>query len=126
MDCPRPLKAIHWSWWSARRMWPLTSEDEAIEWVESWRSGVKARSARAVEIAGASGYQVSYRLKTLDGALASGLMNLLRGTDDHVHIANIRMPDLDEDLLTVDPAEYPWLAVLDSFRLLPDLEVNIN
>lgn len=104
----------------------LASEDAAMDWTESWRSGVKARSARAVEVAGATGYQVSYRLKTLDGALASGSMMMLRGTDDQVHIANIRMPHLDEDLLTVDPAEYPWLAVLESFRLLPDLEVAIN
>ena len=104
----------------------LASEEEAMDWTESWRSGVKARSAREVEVAGATGYQVSYRLKTLDGALASGSMTMLRGTDDQVHIANIRMPHLDEDLLAVDPAEYPWLAVLESFRLLPDLEVAIN
>jgi len=104
----------------------LASEDEAMDWTESWRSGVKASSVRAVEVAGASGYQVSYQLKTLDGALASGLLTMLRGSDDRLHIANIRMPDADQDLLAVDPAEYPWLAVLDSFRLLPDLEVNIN
>lgn len=102
------------------------SEDEALAWAESWRSGVDAGSARAVEVAGAPGYQVSYRLKTLDGELASGMMIMLRGNDDQVHIANVRMPHLDEDLLAVDPAEYPWLGVLDSFRLLPDLEVNIN
>ncbi len=102
------------------------SEDEALAWAESWRSGVKAGGARAIEVAGAPGFQVSYRLKTVEGAVASGLMNMLRGTDDRLHIANIRMPDLDEDLLAVDPADYPWLAVLDSFRLLPDLEVNIN
>ena len=104
----------------------LASEDEALAWAESWRSGAEASSARAVEVAGAPGYQVSYRLKTLDGAVASGSMIMLRGTDDRLHVANIRMPDLDEDLLAVDPAEYPWLGVLDSFRLLPDLEVNIN
>ena len=104
----------------------LASEDEALAWTESWRSGVKASSARAVEVAGAPGYQVSYRLKTLDGAVASGLMLLLQGSDDRLHIANIRMPELDADLLAADPADYPWLAVLDSFRLLPDLEVNIK
>ncbi len=104
----------------------LASEDEALAWTETWRSGVEARSSEAVDMAGATGYQVSYRLKTLDGAAASGLMMMLRGTDDRLHIANIRMPDLDEDLLAVDPAEYPWLAVLDSFRLLPDLIVNIK
>ena len=104
----------------------LASEDEAMDWTENWRSGIKTHSARAVEVAGAPGYEVSYQLKTLDGAAASGLMIMLRGVDDRLHVANIRMPNLDKDLLAVDPAEYPWLAVLDSFRLLPDLQVNIN
>ena len=104
----------------------LASEDDAMDWSENWRSGVKAHSARAVDVAGAAGYQVSYRLKTLDGAVKSGLMIMLHGTDNRLHVANIRMPDLDEDLLAADRAEYPWLAALDSFRLLPDLEVNIQ
>ena len=104
----------------------LDSEDEALDWMESWRTGIKAHRAQAVEVAGAAGYQVSYRLKTLDGAVASGSTIMLHGTDDRLHVANIRMPDLDEDLLAVDPAEYPWLAALDSFRLLPELEVNIR
>ena len=46
-------------------------------------------------------------------------MILLHGMDNRLHVANIRMEDLDVDLLAVDPTEYPWLAVLDSFRLLP-------
>ncbi len=104
----------------------LGSEDDAKDWTENWRAGVKARSIQAVDIAGAPGYRVSYRLKTLDGAVASGSIIMLQGTDDRLHVANIRMPDLDEDLLAVDAAEYPWLAVLDSFRLLPDLEVDIR
>jgi len=104
----------------------LDSEDDAKDWTENWRAGVEARSAQPVDVAGAAGYKVSYRLKTLDGAVTSGLAILLHGTDNRLHVANIRMPDLDEDLLAVDPAEYPWLAVLDSFRLLPELEVNIK
>ncbi len=104
----------------------LNSEDEAKDWVENWRAGVKARSVQAVEAAGAAGYKASYRLKSLDGALSSGAMVMLHGSDNRLHVANVRMPELDEDLLAVDAADYPWLAVLDSFRLLPDLEVNLR
>ena len=104
----------------------LSSEDDATDWAENWRSGVDALGAEAVDVAGAAGYRVSYQRKTLDGELASGAMVLLHGTDNRLHVANIRMEDLDADLLAVDPAEYPWLAVLDSFRLLPELEVSVN
>lgn len=104
----------------------LASEDDAKDWAEDWRSGVKARGAEAVEVAGAAGFQVSYRLNTPDGAVESGVMIMLHGTDNRLHVANIRMPDLDEDLLVAGPAEYPWLAVLDSFRLLPNLEVSVK
>ncbi|MDE2777059.1 MAG: hypothetical protein OXI77_14105 [Chloroflexota bacterium] len=104
----------------------LASEDEAVDWAENWRAGVKAGGAEAVDVAGAAGYKVSYRLSTLDGAVASGMMIMLHGTDNRLHVANIRMPDLDEDLLDADPAEYPWLAVVDSFRLLPNLEVSLQ
>ena len=104
----------------------LSSEDDAKDWAENWRSGVNALDAQPVDVFGADGYRVSYRLKTLDGGLASGAMILLHGTDNRLHVANIRMEELDVDLLAVEPAEYPWLAVLESFRLLPDLEVSVN
>ncbi len=104
----------------------LASEDDAKDWAEDWRADVEARSVAAVEVAGAPGYKVSYRLKTPDGAVESGAMIMLHGTDNRLHVANIRMLDLDDDLLAADPAEYPWLAVLDSFRLLPNLEVSVK
>jgi hypothetical protein len=104
----------------------LASEDDATDWIENWRAGVKARRAEAVEVADASGFKVSYRIKTLDGAVASGLAIMLHGTDNRLHVANIRMPDIDEDLLDVDAAEYPWLNAVESFRLVPDLEVSVR
>ena len=104
----------------------LASEDDAKDWIENWRAGVKARGAKAVEVDGASGYKVSYRLKTLDGAVASGLAIMLHGTDNRLHVANIRMPDFDEDLLDVDSADYPRLSAVESFRLVPDLEVSVK
>lgn len=104
----------------------LDSEDDAMDWAENWRAGVKAHSAQAVDVAGAAGYKVSYRLKSPDGAVASGMVVLLHGMDNRLHVGNIRMPDLDVDLLAVDPADYPWLAVLESFRHLPNLEVSVK
>ncbi|MDE2747519.1 MAG: hypothetical protein OXI34_01005 [Chloroflexota bacterium] len=104
----------------------LASGEEAQEWIENWRTGVKARGVEAVEVAGAPGFRVSYRINTLDGAVASGLAVMLHGTDNRLHVANVRMPDLDVDLLAADAAEYPWLSAATSFRLVPDLEVSIQ
>ena len=104
----------------------LANEDEAKDWSENWRAGVEARSVQAIEVAGAAGYKVSYRLKSLDGAVSSGAIIMLHGSDNRLHVANIRMAELDADLLAVDAADYPWLAALDSFRLLPELEVHVK
>ena len=104
----------------------LANDDEAASWIEEWRSGVTARTVEAVDVAGAAGYKVSYRLSTLDGATESGLAVMLHGTDNRLHIANLRFQDLNEDLLEVDPAEQPLIAVVDSFRLAPDLEVALQ
>lgn len=104
----------------------LASEDDAEDWIESWRAGVRAQSVAAVDIGGASGYKASYRLKSLDGAVASGLAIMLHGMDNRLHVANIRMPDLDVDLLNVELAEYPWLSAVESFRLAPELEASVQ
>lgn len=104
----------------------VSSEDEAIDWIQSWRSGVKARSVEAVEVDGNAGFRVSYRLATLDGERESGLAILLNGADNRLHVANLRLSNVDEDLLTVDSNDFPWLATVDSFRLLPDLQVDLQ
>lgn len=104
----------------------LASEADAIHWIETWRDGLKALTMEAVEVGGASGYRVSYQLQTLDGATDSGLAIMLNGSDGRLHVANARIGDSDLDLLQVDDSEYPSIAVLDSFRLLPDLEVTAD
>ncbi len=102
----------------------ITSEDEARAWTESQRRGIQALSVEALTVAEAPGFQVSYRHTTLDGEVESGLLLMLNGADNRLHVANVRSATLNEDLLTVDRAEYPWLAVIDSFRLMPDLAVD--
>lgn len=104
----------------------VSSEDEAIDWIQSWRSGVMARSVEAVEVDGNAGFKVSYRLATLDGDAESGLAIMLNGADNRMHVANLRLRNIDEDLLAVDPSEFPSLATIDSFRLVPDLQADLQ
>ena len=104
----------------------LKSADDAVDWMQKWRSGVRVQAAEAVELAGAAGYKVSYRLQTLDGAADSGLAVMLNGSDNRLHIANLRYHELDDDLLSADPALYPEIAVVDSFRLVPGLEASVR
>ncbi len=104
----------------------LASEDEARAWLQGWRYGVEAQSVAAVEVAGADGYRISYRLRNLDGGLESGAVIALNGTDNRLHVANLRAADVDQDLLEATAEDYPWLAILDSFRLVPGLDVSVN
>ncbi len=102
----------------------LASEAEASDWIEKWRDGLEALSVESIDVGGASGYRVSYQIQTLDGATDSGLSVMLNGFDDRLHVANARLLDVDLDLLQVDSAEHPLIAVLDSFRLMPELEIS--
>jgi len=104
----------------------INSEEEAIDWIQNWRSGVRSRSVEAVEVDGSAGFKVSYRLSTLDGDSESGLAVMLNGADNRLHMANLRLNDMDEDLLAVDPSEFPWLATIDSFRLVPDFQADLQ
>ena len=104
----------------------VKSEDEAMDWIQGWRSGVKARSAEAVEVDGFAGYKVSYHLSTLDGEPESGLAIVFNGADNRLHVANLRISNISDDLLTVDPNEFPWLATIDSFRLVPELQADLQ
>ena len=104
----------------------LTSQDEALAWMGGWRSGAEALSVMPVEVDEANGYRISYRLQTLDGAVESGAVIALNGSDNRLHVANARAADLDENLLNASSDDYPWLAVLDSFRLTPDFEVALE
>ncbi len=101
----------------------LTSEEAARDWIENWRGGVYARTVEAVEVDGADGYRLSYARTTVDGATESGLAIALNGADNRLHYANLRLSEVDEDLLAADQSGLPWLPILDSFRLLPELEI---
>lgn len=104
----------------------ISSEEDAVEWIEERRAGVEARSVEAVEVEGAPGYKVSYRFTTLDGDIDSGLLIMLNGSDNRLHVADLKLSNVEEDLLTVPEPEGPWLAVIDSFRLTPDLQIDLQ
>ena len=104
----------------------VSSEDEAIAWIQSWRSGVKALTVETVAVDDNAGYKVSYRHTTLDGETESGLAIMLNGADNRLHVANLRLHNVSEDLLDVDPSAFPWLATIDSFRLAPDLQADLQ
>ncbi|MCY3780909.1 MAG: hypothetical protein OXG78_11415 [Chloroflexi bacterium] len=104
----------------------IDNEEEAGDWIEDQRSGIEARSVEAVDVGGAPGYKVSYRYTTLDGEVESGLLMMLHGTDNRLHVANLRAADLNENLLSADHAAYPWLEVIDTFRLTPELEIDLQ
>ena len=102
----------------------LASEADTLDWIENWRSGVEALTIEAVSVEGAAGYRASYRLPTVDGAVESGLALMLNGPDNRLHVANARMAELDIDLQDAAADAYPLIAVLDTFRLLPELEIT--
>lgn len=102
----------------------LTSESDAIDWMGKWRDGVEALTVEPVEIGGANGYRISYRRSTLDGAPESGLALMLHGSDNRLHVANARIADVDVDLLQLESDDYGLREVLDSFRLLPELDAS--
>lgn len=104
----------------------IGSEEAAGKWMEDQRSGIKARTVAAVEVAGAPGFKVSYRYKTIDGADESGLAIMLNGTDNRLHVANLRISDLNENLLEADQADFPSLAIIDTFQLVPDLKIDLQ
>lgn len=104
----------------------IDSEDAAADWIEERRPGAEARSVEAVEVDAAPGYKVSYRFTSLDGDVASGLLIMLNGSDNRLHVANVRVTEIDQDLLAMEASEDPWRAVIDSFRLTPDLQVDLQ
>ena len=85
---------------------------------------MQSLTVEPVDVDGAVGYVMSYGFTTLDGAPVSGLALVLNGSDNRLHVANARIGELDVDLLQGDTAEYQLRSVLDSFRLLPELNAS--
>ena len=102
----------------------LASDSDAIDWMTKWRDRVEPLTAEPIQVGESSGYQVSYRRSTLDGAPESGIALMLHGTDNRLHVANIRVGATDSDLLQLEADDFGVRAVLDTFRLLPGLDAT--
>ncbi|MCU0512919.1 MAG: hypothetical protein MUE40_10150 [Anaerolineae bacterium] len=103
----------------------VADADAASARVAALRAGLTVLSAVPVERDGVTGFQVSYRLTTLDGDSESGAAVLLNGSADRLYIASLRLLDVpDADLNAADAAttQPDAVNVLNSFTLLPDLE----
>ena len=91
-----------------------------------WRYGIEALTVEPVAVGDAIGYRVSYRRSTLDGAPESGLAYMLHGSDNRLHVVNARIGEVDVDLLRLENDDYGLREVLDSFRLLPELDASTD
>ncbi|MCA9912695.1 MAG: hypothetical protein KC496_05085, partial [Anaerolineae bacterium] len=108
----------------------IDSTDAAAAYVEGLRPGITVLSTTEIENYGIPGYQVAYTIGTPDGATQSGLVTLLV-TDGGVYSANALLTNVaDTDLSAVDPAvaqSNPTitnvLSMMNTFSLLPDLQV---
>ncbi len=103
----------------------VADADEALSWVETSRSGIEALDVEELEQGGFSGFAVSYSYTTVDGERQSGLAVLLNGPQNKLHVANLRLRLADVNFHSDEAHEvYAILwQVMDSFRLMPDLDV---
>ena len=104
----------------------LNNENDALDLMGKWRYGIEALTVEPVAVGDAIGYRVSYRRSTLDGAPESGLAYMLHGSDNRLHVANARIGEVDVDLLRLENDDYGLREVLDSFRLLPELDASTD
>lgn len=103
----------------------LEDEDDATDWMENWRSGVTVLTVNPVDYDGTSGFEVSYSLATLDGTPESGTAVLLNGSDNRLHVANLRLAVPNVDLQTDESEDYAsYKTVLSTFRLFPELNIT--
>lgn len=106
----------------------IADEDAARAWVMDWRGNAEVQSVEIVEKDRYNGYVVSYTLPTLDGEPESGLVMLLNGINDQLHIANLQVNGIAEDLLMVseDTMDSQYRDIIETFTLLPDMQVAAN
>jgi len=103
----------------------ITDEDAARAWVTDWRSSAEVQSVEFVEKDRYNGYLVSYTLPTLDGEPQSGLVMLLNGINDQLHVANLSVEGTEADLLDAEEntLNRQYRNIIDTFTLLPDMQV---
>lgn len=103
----------------------IADESAAQEWVTSWNSSAEIQTVESVESDRYMGYLVSYSLTTLDGESQAGLVMLLNGINEQVHVANMLVDNESNDLLNDEafPEGNQYREIIETFTLLPDIEI---
>ncbi|MEQ8674717.1 MAG: hypothetical protein RLP44_27280 [Aggregatilineales bacterium] len=104
---------------------PIADEAAATAYAEGLRPGVEVTSVETITRTGGEGYSVAYTYNTPDGDAVSGLVLLLNGEDDQLHIANVIVEGTALDLNS-DEAGETYADVVNSmatFSLLQGLNL---
>ncbi|PJF43813.1 MAG: hypothetical protein CUN55_07175 [Phototrophicales bacterium] len=85
---------------------PLADETAARDWVvANTPSNAEILSSRTVQQPYAIGYQFSYRFTNSEGESTSGIFVLLNDADNVLYTGDMRVADVDVDLLETSPEE---------------------
>ncbi|MBZ0279329.1 MAG: hypothetical protein K8L97_01230 [Anaerolineae bacterium] len=105
----------------------IGDEAAARAWVEATRTGVTILSVQPATRGTLNGFSVAYTYNDVDGNPNSGLALLLNGTDNAVHVANLRLFKANVDL-NVDTAQvenFEAYQILQTFNQLEGVTVPL-
>jgi hypothetical protein len=103
----------------------IGDEDAVRDWLEAERGGATVLSIEPITRDESEGFSVAYSFTNIDGEAQSGLVVLLNGPDNALHVANLRFAGADIDLNT-DAGQEAFgdlAAVMDTFTLMPSLNI---
>ncbi len=103
----------------------IADEDAARAYTEALRPDVAIASVESVSRNGGEGFSVAYNYRTPDGAGRSGLVVLLNGEDEKLHVANavVEATNVDLNADEIDPAYTDVVNALNTFSLLRGLNL---
>ncbi|MBZ0289878.1 MAG: hypothetical protein K8I30_19805, partial [Anaerolineae bacterium] len=99
-----------------------SDEAAARAWIESHRPGATVLSVQPITRGEDQGFSATYTFKTVDGDSQSGQAVLINGSDETLHVANLRFPGADIDLNQPETQQTytEFTAVMDSFAVMPE------
>ncbi len=107
----------------------LASADDAKAYASSTRSGLTVQNVKPISQLGSDGFQVAYTTSTLDGEKQSGVMLLLNGSDNKLHVANLRLSGSGDINLNDETAAAPYaetLKILSSFEIYAGKDISVS
>lgn len=106
----------------------IADEQAAGEWVENVASGMEVLSVVPVSRDGGEGFSVAYGRQNPDGEGLSGLVVLLNGVDEQLHVARVEIAVDDVDLNSEDGrvTYEPVANAMDSFSMLTTLRFPVE